>query len=133
MRWCPHIALALGLSVASPAAAQDVVLSDEAWAGLMRVTYATTAAAKCDGAKSNAKRMERAMLELLGSVAAAGQDPVAAVQYIETEAGMAEVTLREAALRAKHGQDAEGDKALCAAIQAEAKADRELGRLVSFK
>ncbi len=128
-----HIALAFGLMGATSVAAQDVELSDEAWAGLMQITYATTADAKCPGASSDAKRLERAMLQMLGAVAASGQDPVAAVQFLETEAGTKLIAESEAELRAKHGVAAEGDEGLCAAIKAEAAMDNALGKMVRFK
>jgi hypothetical protein len=133
MRFGAHILLAASLGFGVPAGAQDVTLSEEAWAGLLQVTYATTAAAKCDGATSNAKRMERAMLQTVGAIAASGQDPVAAIQFLETEAGKEQLAEREALLRARHGVPADGDAGLCEAIKAEAASDPALGKLVRFK
>ena len=117
--------------VAFPAAAMD--LSDTALDGLMRVTLANTAKQQCVGASVNDKRMQDEMVAVLGGIAKEGINPVEAVQFLETEEGQKAMSDREAAFRARHGVDATGYPALCAAIKLELETDEALARIVTLK
>jgi hypothetical protein len=110
-----------------------VEFPENAMDDLMRVTMAQTADAKCDGISARSVRVQAAMLSMLKSVKEAGVDPVAAVAYLETPAANERIAERTNALRVKHGVDAESDAALCEAIRAEAKEDKDLARLMRIK
>ena len=67
-----------------------------------------------------------------GQRAGDGFDPVASVQFMDTEVGLVEIAKREVALRERHGVAPEGFEALCAAIRAETKINKNLARIVKF-
>ena len=125
------LAALLPALIALPIAAQDVVVfPEEAMDDLMRVTMAQTADQKCDGISARSMRVQVAMVTMLTHVKELGYDPVAAVEYLNTEEASARIAVREVALREKHGVDAESDEGLCAAIRAEAAEDEDLADLV---
>ena len=133
MRVVRNIVLMAGVFAGAGVHAQDVVFPEEAMDALMRVTMAQTADQKCDGMSVRTIRLQTAMVAMLSAVKELGADPVAAVHYLETEEAAARIAERSALLREKHGVDAEGDDALCAAIRAEAEEDEELARLMRIR
>lgn len=118
---------------AGMAFAQEVEFPESAMDDLMRVTMAQTADAKCDGISARSVRVQAAMLRMLKAVKEAGIDPVAAVEYLETPEANERIAERTDALRQKHGVDADSDAALCEAIRAEAKDDKDLASLMRIR
>lgn len=118
---------------ALPALAQTDVLPTIAYDNFAVISYVTTAGSECDGAQVDDKTLRREMTNFMEVLQKAGIDPVAAVKHLETEAGAEQLQLREASLRARHGVDAEGYPALCAAIAAESASNEEFRKLVQFK
>lgn len=121
----------IGLPLASYA--QVTELPEYAYDSVARISMITTAQAECDGARVNEARLQRAMTDLVGRLAGDGLDPVASVRFMDTEAGQAEIAKREVALRERHGVAPEGYPALCDAIRAESKVNKDLARIVKFR
>ena len=134
----PHIsiagaAFAVALAVAPMVAqAQITELPEYAYDSVAQISMVTTAQSECEGAKVNDRRLQRAMTDFVGQLAGDGYDPVAAVQFMDTEVGLAQLASREAALRARHGVAPEGIEGLCAAIKAELKINKDLAKIVKF-
>jgi len=137
VRLC-HITIAFaGLAVSLiglpfAAHAEITELPEYAYDSVARISMVTTAQAECEGAKVNDRRLQRAMTDFVGRLAGDGFDPVASVQFMDTEVGLAEVAKREVALRERHSVAPEGFPALCAAIRAETKTNKDLARIVKF-
>ena len=128
---CAALAVALiGLPVA--ALAEITELPEYAYDSVAEISMVTTAQTECEGAKVNDRRLQRAMTDFVGRLAGDGFDPVASVQFMDTEVGLAEIAKREVALRERHGVAPEGFEALCAAIRAETKINKNLARIVKF-
>ena len=127
--------MGLALSaVSSSVWAQDVVVfPEEAMPALMRVTMAQTADAKCDGMSARKLRVQAAMIKMLTEVKDAGADPVAAVEYLKTPEANERIAAQTVALREKHDLPGEDDASLCQMIRAEAKADKDLARLMRIR
>ena len=129
--------VALGLAMlvwAAPVSAQDtVIFPEEAMPALMRVTMAQTADAKCDGMSTRKLRVQAAMIKMLTEVKDAGADPVAAVEYLKTPEANERIAAQTVALREKHDLPGEDDASLCQMIRAEAKADKDLARLMRIR
>jgi len=123
------------LALAAPlgASAQVTELPVYAYDSLAEMTLATTAGQTCAGAKVNDRRLQKSMVDLMGKLAAEGLDPVASVQHLETEAGLAQMAARVAAVRARHGVAPEGEDALCDAIRAEVKVNKSLAKILKLR
>ncbi len=132
----PALAIAAALlSVAVPArgAAQVAELPAYAYDMVAEVSMATTADLKCRGMGARTKKLEERIVALYRRLAADGisvQDAVAHLQGVEARA---QIATREAALRARHGVEAQGDAALCAAIRAEAEENEALAELLRIR
>lgn len=131
---CMRPLLLLPLLILSPlpVQSQEIQLSETAISGILRVTLANTAKQECDGAVIDDRRLQDEMVSVLGGMAADGLDPVAAVQFLETEDGMKIMAGAESAFRAKHGVDPEGYPALCEAIARERLDDPALALIVTL-
>ncbi len=125
--------LAIFLSLPFSALAQDTLLPDYAYDALADLSAITTAGQTCDGAKVNDRRLQAAMVELMGKLAADGLDPVASVQSLESETGKAQMSERETDLRARHGVAPEGAEALCDAIRAEVKTNKAMAKILKLR
>lgn len=115
---------AIGQSGELPAYAYDMVAD---------ITMATTAAETCGGVDIDDWNLQNTMVEMMGRLVADGLDPVASVQQLVTDAGQAQIALRETALRTRHGVAAEGAQALCDAIRAEVAINRVLAKMVKLR
>ena len=113
--------------------AQSDELPPYAYDMVAEITMATTAASTCDGAKLNDRKLQRAMIDLMGRLAGDGLDPLTSMQHFETEAGQAQITLREVALRERHGVTSQGADALCEAIRAELETNEILANMLKLR
>ncbi len=121
------------LLVAAQGHAQDLVLPDYAYDMVAEVTMATTADAKCAGITARPKKVQARMVEMFTRLAGDGVEATAAAAHFQSEAALAEVARREAALREKHGVAAEGDEALCQAIRAEAAENKTVAKMMRIR
>ncbi len=125
--------LALLLTLPLAAQAQSDLLPDYAYEQLAELSMVTTAGLTCDGAKVKDRKLQDAMVELMGRLAADGLDPVASVQHLESDIGQAEMKNREAEFRARHGVAQTGGEALCDAIRAEVKTNKSLAKMLKLR
>ncbi len=125
--------LLAGFLMPAMAFAQAGELPEYAYDMVAEISMATTAASTCDGAKLNNKKLQDAMVAMMGKLAGDGLDPVASVKHFETPAGQERISLREAAFRARHGVSPDGAEALCTAIRAEVKTNKSLAKLVKLR
>ena len=128
-----RLALALVLANVSTATAQTTELPTYAYDAIAEFTIATTAVSTCDRARVKDRNLQSAMAALMGRLAADGLDPTASIQHFETEKGQAQIALREANLRQRHGVAPTGADALCDAIRAELKTNRALAKLLRLR
>ncbi|MBV1868291.1 MAG: hypothetical protein KUG69_10360 [Marinosulfonomonas sp.] len=128
---CTAFAVAL-VGVPIGAHAEITELPAYAYDSVAQVSMVTTAQTECDGAKVNERRLRRTMSKFLEQLSVDGVDPVAAMQFMDTEVGKAELTSREVELRTRHGVAPEGIEGLCAAIKAELAVNKDLARIVKI-
>ncbi|MEE9388941.1 MAG: hypothetical protein V3U96_10050 [Paracoccaceae bacterium] len=128
-----NLTLAIFLSLPMAAQAQGDLLPDYAYDALADLSAITTAGQTCDGAKVNDGRLQKAMVALMGKLAADGLDPVASVQSLTSETGVAQLAVRETELRARHGVAPEGGEALCDAIRAEVKTNKAMAKILKLR
>ncbi|MEE9427043.1 MAG: DUF5333 family protein [Paracoccaceae bacterium] len=127
------LALAIFLALPLAATAQDDLLPDYAYDALAEISAITTAGQTCDGAKVNDRRLQTAMVDLMGKLAADGHNPVASVQSLESDTGKAQMATRETELRARHGVAPEGADALCDAIRVEVKTNKAMAKILKLR
>ena len=123
----------MALCLPAPLFAQGMELPAYAYDAFANIGYAHTASTECNGAKINKRNLDKAAASVMQQMLADGIDVNAAVQHLGTPEGMAYMQDRESAMRARHGVAPEGIQDLCRAIAAEAKANRELRKMVTIR
>ena len=110
--------------------AEEAIVPPWAYDMVAVVTMANTANAKCAGVSMKKKKMEQYLLKMYRKLAQEGVAPQDAAAELQGPLAARELAAREKALRARHGVDAAGDAALCAAIIAEAAENRDLAAML---
>ena len=126
-------ALSIGVWTTTAAFAAEETLPAFAYDMVSEVTFATTANSKCDGVEMRPARLQKYILAMYAQLAKAGVSAEAAAKHFETETAQAQIAARDAALRAKHGIQADGIPGLCAAVRAEAKVNRPFAKLLRIR
>ena len=116
-----------------PALAQVEELPAFAYDMVSEITFASTADAKCDGIKTRPAKLQSYIVDMYGKLADEGISATDAAKHFETSTANEQIALRDGALRSKHGVGAEGIDALCAAVRAEAAANRDFAKLLRIR
>ena len=125
-------AIAAAVLAVPAARAQTTELPAYAYEVVADVSLVTTAEARCDGIKTNAKGVQAYVLAMYGRLQGEGYSLPEAVKHFESEFANQRINASADALLARHGATKEDTAAFCGAIRAEAKENRDFRKLVKI-